>query len=75
MEGFAIAQERRRETQLEKDRPVVSEEIEKDAIKGYLICVQNCSTYAAILRVKTSIYKTTTNRMVFSKEPMQFIST
>jgi hypothetical protein len=34
MEIFAIAQERRRKAQLEKDRPVVSEEIGKDAIKA-----------------------------------------
>jgi hypothetical protein len=37
MESFAIAHERRKETQPGRNRPVVSEEIEKDAIKGYLI--------------------------------------
>jgi uncharacterized protein YaiL (DUF2058 family) len=37
MESFAIAQERRKKAQLERDRPVVSEKIGKDAIKGYLI--------------------------------------
>jgi hypothetical protein len=40
-----------------EDSSVVSEEIEKDAIKGYLIYAYDCSTYAAILRAKTSVYK------------------
>jgi hypothetical protein len=36
MEDFAIAQDRR--SAAREDRPGVSEKIEKDAIKGYLIC-------------------------------------
>jgi hypothetical protein len=36
MESFAIAQERGKKDQLERDRAVVSGEIEKSAIKGYL---------------------------------------
>jgi hypothetical protein len=60
IEDFAIAQERRGETQLE--RTVVSEEIGKDAIKGYLIYAQNCSTYATILQAQTSVYKMIANK-------------
>jgi hypothetical protein len=37
MEDFAIAQEEKGGASRENS-PVVSEEIEKDAIKGYLIC-------------------------------------
>ena len=39
-----------------EDSPVVSEEIEKDTIKGDLIYASDCSTYAAILRAQTSVY-------------------
>jgi hypothetical protein len=38
-----------------EDRPVVSEEIERIAIKGYLICFPDYSTYATIVREKTSV--------------------
>jgi hypothetical protein len=40
VEDFAIAQERRRDTQHEKTEESLLREIEKDAIKGYLICFQ-----------------------------------
>jgi hypothetical protein len=54
MEIFAIAQARRSATR--EDRPSVSEEIEKSAIKGYLICFSNYSTYATLVRAKTSAH-------------------
>ena len=36
-----------------KGSAIGSEEIEKDAIKGDLICFEDCSTYAIVVRVKT----------------------
>ena len=60
MGSLAIAQKKGGSAR--KDRVISSEEIEKDAIKGDLICLPNCSTYVAIMRVKTSVktsvYKT-----------------
>jgi hypothetical protein len=37
-----------------KNKPIISEEIGKDAIQGYLICIPDYSTYATIVRAKTS---------------------
>ena len=36
-----------------EDNPIVSEEIEKDAIKGHLICVMDCNICSTVVRAKT----------------------
>jgi hypothetical protein len=51
-----------------EDRPVVSEEIEKDAIKGYLICVSNYSTYPVVIREKMFMYKIVSNKIARPRE-------
>jgi hypothetical protein len=51
MEIFAITQEKGSSTR--EDRPIVSEGIEKSAIKGYLICFPDYNTYTTIVRAKT----------------------
>jgi hypothetical protein len=50
--------EKRTGSSIREGRAIDSEEIEKDTIKGDLICFPNCSTYATIIRAKTSVYKT-----------------
>jgi hypothetical protein len=47
--------EKRRESSTREERAIDSEEIEKDAIKGDLICFPKHSTYATIMRAKTSV--------------------
>jgi hypothetical protein len=54
MEISAIAQTRK--SAVREDWSSVSEEIGKSAIKGYLICFPDYSTYATLIRVKTSVY-------------------
>jgi hypothetical protein len=40
-----------------KNKPIISEEIGKDAIKGHLICNLDYNTYLTIVRAKTSAQK------------------
>jgi hypothetical protein len=53
----------------------IAQEIEKDTIKGYLICFQDHNTYATVVQVKTPMYETVTNKIAPQREVMQFIST
>jgi len=50
--------EKKKGSSTREKRTIDSEEIEKDTIKGGLICSPNCSTYATIMRAKISAYKT-----------------
>jgi hypothetical protein len=50
--------EKKKGSSTREERAIDSEEIEKDAIKGDLICLPKHSTCATIMRAKTSVYKT-----------------
>jgi len=49
--------EKRTGSSTREERAIDSEEIEKDAIKGDLMCFPNYSTYATLIRAKTLVYK------------------